>query len=85
MMGDIYCAVCGEPWDAYGVYHGDMTEEEKENFLAGRGCPVCKGRKPRDINNLVKFLLSVTDGTDEDPVDILTNVDFGEWEDGGSL
>ena len=41
-MGDIYCAVCGEPWDAYGVYHGDMTEEEKENFLAGRDAQSAK-------------------------------------------
>ena len=32
------------------------------------------------MNNVVKFLLSVTDGTDEDPIELLGNVDFGEWE-----
>ena len=38
---DLYCAKCGEPWDSYGISHGDMTEEEKDNFLLGRGCPCC--------------------------------------------
>jgi len=38
---DIYCAKCGEPWDAYGVFHGDMEPDEKERFLNGEGCPCC--------------------------------------------
>jgi len=38
-MGDIYCKRCGEPWDAYGVFH--MTDAERETFLAGKGCPCC--------------------------------------------
>ncbi|MHA1882580.1 MAG: hypothetical protein ACTSUO_06005 [Candidatus Thorarchaeota archaeon] len=40
---DVYCKVCGEPWDAYGVFHGDMTVEERKMFLDGKGCPCCKG------------------------------------------
>ena len=40
-MADVYCAVCGEPWDYYGVCHGDMTEEEAGKFLKGKGCPAC--------------------------------------------
>ncbi len=33
---DIECALCGEPWDAWGVYHhGDMTQEEARRFLNG--------------------------------------------------
>jgi len=40
-MGDVYCAKCGEPWDAYGVLHGDMTKEEAKRFLNGEGCPCC--------------------------------------------
>jgi len=54
-MGDVYCKVCGEPWDIAGVLpalHGredeaDMTKEEAEMLLSGKGCPCCKG-KPRD-------------------------------------
>lgn len=41
-MGDLHCNKCSEPWDAWGVYHGDMTSEEKERFLRGEGCPCCK-------------------------------------------
>lgn len=39
---DVYCRVCGEPWDYYGVKHGDMTPEEAERFLRGEGCPSCR-------------------------------------------
>ena len=47
-MGDIHCSKCGEPWDAWGVYNGDMTPEEKDRFLRGEGCPCCKfGEKER--------------------------------------
>jgi len=51
-VGDIYCRICGEPWDAYGVFHGDMTKEEAKLFLEGKGCPSCnfgkKTKKPKD-------------------------------------
>ena len=57
-MSDILCTVCGEPWDGYGVRHGDMTPAEARKFLAGQGCPSCgfgkscsycngSGRNPR--------------------------------------
>ena len=54
-MGDIICKVCGEPWDYWGVMlairgredEADMTKEEAEMLLSGKGCPACKG-KPRD-------------------------------------
>jgi len=39
---DVYCKVCGEPWDLYSVKE-DMSEEERKQFLAGKGCPCCKG------------------------------------------
>lgn len=42
-IGDITCKVCGEPYDAFGVYHGDMSPAEKTQFLRGKGCPSCKG------------------------------------------
>ncbi|MDD5537373.1 MAG: hypothetical protein PHF12_00225 [Candidatus Omnitrophica bacterium] len=41
---DIYCKRCGEPWDAYGVRHGDLTDEERERFFKGGGCPHCYGK-----------------------------------------
>lgn len=40
-MSDIHCAKCGEPWDSYGVRHGDMTSSESQRFLKGEGCPCC--------------------------------------------
>ena len=41
---DIYCKRCGEPWDLYGVQHGDMTTTERDRFWAGEGCPSCYGK-----------------------------------------
>jgi len=40
----MYCIKCGEPWDTYGVFHGDMTKEEAKRFLKGLGCPACPGK-----------------------------------------
>jgi hypothetical protein len=40
-MGDILCAKCAEPWDAYGVRHGDMSRQEADKFSRGKGCPIC--------------------------------------------
>ncbi len=41
---DLYCKRCGEPWDFYGVMHGDLTDEERERFSKGEGCPACFGK-----------------------------------------
>ena len=43
--GDLVCNICGEPWDAFGIDHGDMTPEERKDFLNGNGCPCCKKEK----------------------------------------
>ena len=41
-MSDIYCAKCGEPWEAYGVATFDaMDEPETARFKNGDGCPCC--------------------------------------------
>jgi hypothetical protein len=45
-MSDIKCLICGEPWDAYGVRHGDMAPWEAKLFRLGAGCPACKGQAP---------------------------------------
>ena len=45
-MSDIRCVVCGEPWDSYGVNHGDMLAWEARLFRAGQGCPCCEGQAP---------------------------------------
>lgn len=42
---DLYCQRCGEPWDHYGVYHGDLDPQQKEDFLKGRGCPACQNQE----------------------------------------
>ena len=66
-MGDILCRVCGEPWDAYGVRHGDMEPGEAKRFLRGQGCPRCNGKKPeeiseaQDLERLEGFLYSLSD------------------------
>lgn len=32
---------CQEPWDAYGITHGDMSPEEADLFNQGKGCVHC--------------------------------------------
>ncbi len=41
---DVYCKRCGEPWDLYGVEHGDLTDDERIRFWKGLGCPSCFGK-----------------------------------------
>ncbi len=67
---DIECAKCGEPWDAWGVFHHeDMTRAEARRFLAGEGCPSCDfGKDASRVlpqGNLERFLETLADAWDE--------------------
>ena len=67
---DIECALCGEPWDAYGVrHHLDMTREEASRFLQGQGCPSCNfGENKERIlpgGNVERFMGTLIDAMDE--------------------
>jgi len=71
-MSDIVCSVCGEPWDAYGVRHGDMTPEEAERFLGGEGCPACEfGAIATSAGDPWIAAESELEWSDDDPLDIL--------------
>jgi hypothetical protein len=71
-MSDILCSVCGEPWDAYGVHHGDMTTDEAERFLSGEGCPACEfGAIPSSGGDVWIAAESELEWSDDDPMDIL--------------
>ena len=62
------CARCGEPWDAYEVFH-EFEEDEKEDFLTGNGCPVCGksiASSPKTVEAWAESLLEATD--DPDPL-----------------
>lgn len=63
-MSDIRCVVCGEPWDSYGVTHGDMLQWEAKLFRAGAGCPACKG----EPNGWIPETISHVENGDEDPM-----------------
>lgn len=63
-MSDIRCVVCGEPWNAYGVSHGDMCTWEAKLFRLGAGCPSCEGT-PNGWEP--KSIFDVENG-DEDPI-----------------
>ncbi len=67
---DIECALCGEPWDAWGVYsYEDMMPAEVRRFLMGQGCPACKfGQDKQQVlpgGNLERFLSMLTEVWDE--------------------
>jgi len=70
-MGDVYCAKCGEPWDYYGVLHGDMSYKEKEEFLKGEGCPSCFDKPEKQKDHKEKFIISLIEESDEDVTDML--------------
>lgn len=86
-MADIRCRNCQEPWDSYGVLHEeDMTKEEKELFLQGKGCPSCNfGQKKQTlladavaVENLEGFILELDEVTDDDTVmEFLEELYFG--------
>jgi NDP-sugar pyrophosphorylase family protein len=46
--GDLYCNVCGEPWDKWEIFaaiNGEkaaLTREEAIRLLKGQGCPCCE-------------------------------------------
>lgn len=46
---DLYCNICGESWDMCSL-NEDMSPEEKLSFIKGEGCPCCKGKRPKDMN-----------------------------------
>ena len=48
IMGDIICAKCGEPWDYYGLKHGDVEMHEVRPILNGEGCPCCDFGNDKD-------------------------------------
>jgi hypothetical protein len=46
-MSDIRCSVCGEPFESYGIDHGDFLPWQAKLFRQGAGCPICEG-EPRN-------------------------------------
>jgi hypothetical protein len=69
-MSDILCRVCNEPWDIYGVSHGDMMKWEARLFNHGAGCPCCEGEQPEDLSDdeaLENFGRSLVYGSHDDP------------------
>ena len=42
---DLYCQICGEPFEAYHIQH-EISELEKRFFLKGFGCASCEGNVP---------------------------------------
>jgi len=38
---NIHCQICNEPWDDYGLRHGDVAAWEADMIRAGNGCPCC--------------------------------------------
>jgi len=46
---DLYCQVCGEPYDILSVESYGFSQEEREKFHNGVGCPACDfGKKVKD-------------------------------------
>ena len=61
VVGDIICAVCGEPWDYYELRH-EMCGDVMRMVMRGVGCPCCKGNERRYIEEHGRSL----ENSDED-------------------
>jgi hypothetical protein len=48
-MPDIHCKICNEPWDSYGLSHGDVKAWEADLIRKGFGCPCCLEKKEQYI------------------------------------
>lgn len=62
---DLYCQVCGEPYEVFFVTD-DMTPLERADFHAGRGCPSCKGRKQEKTPFRATLASAMTDVLGDD-------------------
>lgn len=67
-MNDVTCGQCGEPWEYYHLTH-EMPENEKEDFLRGKGCPACSwGDSERATGEYqLERVQSIQQNTDLDP------------------
>lgn len=75
-MSDVHCAVCGEPWDSYGITHGDMLWWEARLFRQGAGCPCCEGEggsPDAEEQHLRDRVIDVALDDDVDPVGDVTS------------
>lgn len=72
-MSDIRCVVCGEPWNAWGVRHGDMLPWQATLFRAGAGCPSCEGVEPS--TPFEPSTLADIENGDEDPMVRLNQIE----------
>jgi hypothetical protein len=73
-MSDVKCVVCGEPWDYYGVTHGDMEAWEADLFKKGAGCPCCEGIPPNGEHWEPESISDIENG-DDDPI-----IRLNAWE-----
>jgi len=65
-MADIYCKVCGEPWDSFEV-RDSFSEEEKKQFFGGKGCPCCHGVETYYCENCDRFFKAWMDFSEDFP------------------
>lgn len=84
-MGDVKCAMCGEPWDAYGAKHGDMRPWEYELFRQGAGCPSCEGVAPSSEDHTLDHMRSIildgaTDNPDAFPLTVAPDAPRPAWQ-----
>lgn len=76
---DLYCQRCGEPWDAYGVRHGDLTPEECDLFLDGKECPACHGKKIEKRPFRAQVMAALRDGLGDDLDGIAAEMEDAEY------
>ena len=84
---DLYCQVCGEPFEAYHMQH-DVTVEEREYFYNGFGCASCNGTVPLSGRPEIAQLATIAHELMGDDIDgiasMLEDYSYMDRFDGGS-
>jgi len=77
---DLYCQVCGEPWDFIGT-RDDFTYSERRKFDSGVGCPACNWgqNKPEKQPFRSQLASMLADVLGDDIDGIASEMNDAEW------
>ena len=74
---DLYCQVCGEPFEAYHLQH-DVSEAERDFFYDGFGCAYCKGKIPEGGKPEIAYISAVAHEMLGDDIDGVASI-MEDW------
>lgn len=77
---DLYCQLCGEPYDYDHVMH-ELTLFESQSFRDGLGCPACNwgARAPKQTPLRAQLASAMADVLDDDVDGLAAEMNDAEY------